>query len=314
LIAAAALAGAAAAQDAYPSRSITLVAPFAAGGSTDLVARILSEGLRTRLGQPVTVDNKAGATGILGLREVANARPDGYTLLIGSAGSLITPAVMLRNFPIDPVRDLQPISLSAEWSAVMLGRRNLPANTLTEFVTYAKSRPGALNFGTSGYGSLVHLLAEALMKEAGITMQHLPYKGGSNSMTDLLSGTLDVLFTSSPVGVGQVGNPNLKILAVSGKHRLQQFPDVPTMVESGFSNVDQTSWLGVLAPVGLPTPIRDKLSAALTETVRDPEAQARLRAIGFEPLGVEHAAFAEFIKTDLARWGTFVRERGLAEK
>ena len=237
---AAALAGPAAAQDAYPSRTITLIAPFAAGGSTDLVGRVLSEGLRARLNQTVTVENKPGGTGAIGTREMTKSTPDGYTLLIGSLGAQVLPAAMISNFPVDPLRDLVPIAASAEWVGVMLAKKDLPVATLPEFIAYAKARPGALNFGTSGHGSVVHLIAEVLMRQAGITMQHVPYRGGAQSMTDLLSGSLDVLFTSSPVAVGQAENRNLKMLAVASKTRFANLPNVPTMQEGGVPGVVPT--------------------------------------------------------------------------
>jgi tripartite-type tricarboxylate transporter receptor subunit TctC len=310
----AALAGTAAAQDAYPSRPITLIAPFAAGGSTDLVGRVLSEGLKAKLNQPVTVENKPGGTGAIGTREMTKSAPDGYTLLIGSLGAQVLPAVMVPNFPVDPLRDLVSISLSAEWVGVMLAKKDLPVSTLPEFIAYAKARPGALNFGTSGHGSVVHLIAEVLMKQTGISMQHVAYKGGAQSMTDLLSGTLDVLFTSSPVAVGQAENKNLKMLAVAGKNRLARLPDVPTMQEGGGPGIVPTSWLGVFGPPGLPEPIRQKLSAALVEIARDPDTQAKLRNIGFEPIGTDAAAFEAFFRTEVQRWGDFVRENGLVQK
>ena len=199
----AALAPPAFAQENYPSRQITLIAPFAAGGSTDLVARVISEGLRVKLGQPVIVENKPGGTGVIGAREVVKADPDGYTLLLANAGATVIPAAMSRNYPIDLNKDLVAIGLVAEFVGVVIAKKDLPVNTMQEFIAYAKANPGKLNFGTSGVGSMVHLAAELLMKETGIKMQHLPYKGGSNSMTDLLGGTIDVLFVSSPVAVGQ---------------------------------------------------------------------------------------------------------------
>ena len=197
-----------------------IIAPFPAGGSTDLVARVVSDGLRARFGQPVVVENRPGGTGVIGAREVVKATPDGYTLLLGNAGALTIPAAMSANFPIDLMRDLVPISNAAEFAGVMMVKKALPVTSFKEFIAYAKARPGQLNFGTSGIGSSVHLAAELLMKETGIKMQHVPYKGGANSMTDLLSGTLDVLFASSPVAVGQVANTNLKILAVTSRYRL----------------------------------------------------------------------------------------------
>ena len=302
-----------AAAQVYPSRQITLIAPFAAGGSTDLVARVLSEGLRLRLGQPVVVENKPGATGIIGNREVAKAPPDGYTLLLGNAGALVIPAAMNANYPLDLIRDFTPISLAAEFTGVMMVRKGLPA-TLKEFIAYAKTRDGRLNFGSSGVGSSVHLAAELLMKETGIKMQHVPYKGGANSMTDLLAGTLDVLFASSPVAVGQASNKAINFVAVTSRYRLQGLPDVPTMEEAGLPGFDVTAWMGVLGPARLPDAVRDLLSASLVAIASEPATQARFRAIGFEPLGKDAVEFNQLYRADIKRWTEFVKERGLKEE
>jgi tripartite-type tricarboxylate transporter receptor subunit TctC len=313
VILAACLAGTtAAAAQVYPSRQITLIAPFAAGGSTDLVARVLSEGLRQRLGQPVVVENKPGATGIIGSREVAKAPPDGYTLLLGNAGALVIPAAMNASYPLDLIRDFTPIALAAEFAGVMMVRKGLPA-TLKEFIAYARTRDGRLNFGSSGVGSAVHLAAELLMKEAGIKMQHVPYKGGASSMTDLLAGTLDVLFVSSPVAVGQASNKDINFVAVTSRYRLQALPDVPTMAEAGLPGFDVTAWIGVLGPARLPDAIRDLLSASLVAIATEPATQTRFRAIGFEPLGKDAAEFDRLYRADIKRWTEFVKERGLKE-
>lgn len=308
-----AVAGAAQAQNAYPARQITIIAPYTAGGSTDLVARVISEGLRGKLKQSVVVENKPGGSGVIGTREVVKAAPDGYTLLLGNAGGLVIPAAMSSNYPFDLLRDLVPISVSAEFVGVMMVKQALPVNSLKEFIAYAKARPGQLNFGSSGVGSSVHLAAELLMKETGITMQHVPYKGGASSMTDLLSGTLDVLFASSPVGVGQAGNQNIKFMAVTSRYRLQQLPNVPTMEESGLPGFEVTSWMGVFGPAELPEAIRNQLSRALVEIVAEPETQARLRSIGFEPLGKNAAQFDKIYRTDIKKWFAFVQERGLKD-
>jgi tripartite-type tricarboxylate transporter receptor subunit TctC len=305
--------GAASAQD-YPSRQITLIAPFAAGGSTDLVARVLSEGLRGKLGQPVVVENKPGATGVIGNREVAKAAPDGYTLLLGNAGALVIPAAMNPNYPLDLIRDFTPIALVAEFAGVMMARKSLPVNNLKEFIDYAKAQDGRLNFGSSGVGSSVHLAAELLMKETGIKMQHVPYKGGSNSMTDLLAGTLDVLFASSPVAVGQASNQDIKFLAVTSRYRLQELPNVPTMEEAGLPGFEVTAWMGLLGPARLPDAIRDRLSAVSVAIAKEPSTQAKLRAIGFEPLGKDAAEFDKFYRADIERWSDFVKERGLKDE
>ena len=309
-----ALCTAAGAQEAYPNRPITLIAPFAAGGSTDLIGRVLSEGLRVKLNQPVTVENKPGANSLIGTREVVKAPPDGYTLLIGALGAQVLPVIMAPNFPVNPARDLVPVAMMAEWSGVMLAKKALPVTSLPEFIAYAKTRPGALNYGTSGHGSVVHLLAEMMMRKAGIKMQHVAYKGGGQSMTDLLSGSLDVLFTSSPVAVGQAENKDLKILAVASKHRLTRLPNVPTMEEGGVPGIDQGSWMALFGPARLPDAIRERLSRAIVEIAQDPETQTKLRNIGFEPAGMEFAAFDTFFRAELKRWSEFVRDNGLADK
>ena len=305
---------AAGAQDPYPTRQITLIAPYAAGGSTDLVARVLSEGLKAKFNQPVTVDNRPGGNGVIGTREVVKATPDGYTLLIGALGAQVLPAMMAPNFPFDPMRDFVPIAGVAEWAGVMLVKKDLPVASLQEFIAYAKERPGALNFGSSGYGSVVHLIAEILMRETGVQMQHVPYKGGASSMTDLMSGSLDVLFTSSPVAVGQAENRSVKMLAVASKSRLKLLPNVPTMAEAGVPGVNQTQWLGVFGPPGLPEPIREKLSSAVVDLIRDADTQTKLRNIGFEPVGTDVATFDAFFRAEVKRWAAFVKDNGLMEK
>jgi tripartite-type tricarboxylate transporter receptor subunit TctC len=309
----AALAPPAVAQENYPSRQITLIAPFAAGGSTDLVARVISEGLRAKLGQPVIVENKPGGTGVIGAREVVKADPDGYTLLLANAGATVIPAAMSHNYPIDLNKDLLAIGLTAEFVGVVMAKKNLPVNSMQEFIAYAKANPGKLNFGTSGIGSMVHLSAELLMKETGIKMQHLPYKGGSNSMADLLGGTIDALFVSSPVAVGQAENKELKMLAVTSRYRLQALPNVPTVEESGVPASTPRLGSGVMGPAGLPPTIRQKLSTALMEIARDPDTQAKLRKIGFEPIGKDAAAFQEIFRGDVKTWTDFVKDRGLKE-
>jgi tripartite-type tricarboxylate transporter receptor subunit TctC len=309
-----AAAGTARADDPYPTRPITIIAPYPAGGSTDLVARILSEGLQARMNQPVTVENRPGGNGIIGTRDAVKAAPDGYTLLIGALGAQVLPAVMAPNFPFDPLRDFVPISMVAEWAGVMLVRSELPVNSLAEFIAYARARPGVLNFGSSGYGSVVHLIAEILMQKTGIRMQHVPYKGGSNSMTDLMSGSLDVLFTSSPVAIGQAANPRVKMLAVASRHRLKLLANVPTMEEAGVPGVDQTQWLGLLGPPGLAESIREKLSRACVDIIDETDTQDKLRDVGFEPVGTDAATFDAFFRSEVKRWAAFVKENGLMEK
>lgn len=308
------LAGAAPAQDNYPIRQISLIAPYAAGGSIDLIARLLAEGLTGRLGQTVIVENKPGGNGVIGIREAIKARPDGYTLLMGSVGANVTPAAVQKDYPFDPLKDYLPISIVAEWSAILVVKKDLPVTTLAEFVAYARARPGALNFGTTGFGSFAHLIAEVFMQQTGVRMQHVQYKGGSQATADLLAGTIDAHMMSSAVGAGQGENPNLKMLAVASKRRLGLLPKVPTMAEAGVDGVDQTSWLALFSPPGLPDAIRDRLARELVAVTRDPVYQAKFRATGFEPVGLDSAETARVYRDEITRWSALIKARGLAEK
>jgi tripartite-type tricarboxylate transporter receptor subunit TctC len=302
------------AQDSYPSQKVTLIAPYAAGGSIDLIARLLAEGLTARLGQTVVVENKPGGNGVIGIREAVKSKPDGYTLLMGSVGANVTPAAVQKDYPFDPLRDYVPVSVVAEWSAILVVKKDLPVTTLAEFVAYARSRPGALNFGTTGYGSFAHLIAEVFMQQTGIKMQHVQYKGGAQATADLLAGTIDAHMMSSAVGAGQAENPNLKMLAVASKSRLKLMPQVPTMAEAGVPGVAQTSWLALFAPPGVPVVIRERLARELVAIAQDADFQAKFRNTGFEPVGLDAAATDKFYRDEIARWTALIKERGLAEK
>ena len=302
------------AQDIYPSRPITLVVPYAAGGSIDLIARILAEGLTTRLKQTFVVENKPGGNGVIGIGFASKARPDGYTLQMGALGANVTPALIQANYPFDPLRDYVPVSVAAEWSAVLVIKKDLPPNTLAEFVAYAKARPGALNFGTTGYGSFAHLMSEVFMQATGVEMQHVQYKGGSQATADLLGGTIDAHMMSSPVASGQAENPRLKMLAVASRKRLPSIPKVPTFAEAGVNGVDQTTWLGLFGPPGLPPSIRDSLAREVVAIAQDPVYQDKFRKTGLEPVGLDATATDQFYRDEVARWSAFVKARGLAEK
>jgi tripartite-type tricarboxylate transporter receptor subunit TctC len=306
--------GTAAAQDAYPARPITLVVPYSAGGSIDLVARIVAEGLTTRLGQSVLVENKPGGNGVIGIGAVVKAKPDGYTLQMGAVGANVTPAAVQRDYPFDPLRDYVPISMVAEWSAILVVKKDLPVHSLQEFVAYAKAHPGALNFGTTGHGSFAHLVSELFMQQTGIRMQHVQYKGGAQATNDLLVGAIDAEMMSSAVGAGQASNPKLRMLAVASKRRLPSIPNVPTMAEAGVPGVEQTAWLCVFGPAGLPQPIREKVAREVAAIAHDSAYQAKLRHTGFEPLGLDAAATAQMYRDEVARWTAFIKARGLADK
>ena len=301
------------AQDNYPSRPITLIVPYAAGGSIDLVARILAEGLTARLGQTVVVDDRPGGNGVIGIGAVVKAKPDGYTLQMGSVGANVTPAAVQKDYPFDPLRDYVPIAMVAEWSAILVVKKDLPVSTLAEFVAYAKARPGALNFGTTGYGSFAHLVSEVFMQQTGIAMQHVQYKGGAPATTDLMAGTIDAHMMSSAVGAGQAENPKLKMLAVASPRRLPSIPNVPTMVEAGVAGVDLTSWLCVFGPPGLPDAVRERVARETVAITREPAFQAKFRATGFEPLGLDAEATGRMYRDEVTRWSAFIKARGLSE-
>ena len=302
----------ASAQDNYPSHPITLIAPFAAGGSVDLASRILAEGLTARLGQPVIVDNKPGGNGIIGIREALRAKPDGYTLLLGSVGANITPSLMQPNFPFDPLRDYVPLAMVAEWTAILAVKKDLPPDTLQEFIAYARARPGKINFGATGYGGLAHLVGEVFMQQTSISVQYVQYKGGSQGTVDLLGGTIDAQMMSSAVAAGQVDNTRVKILAVANKHRLSILPNVPTMEEGGVSGVNQTAWQGVFSAPRMPQPLRERIAREVFAITSDPAYQQKLRQSGFEPLPLDGAATERMYREELRQWTALIKERGLA--
>jgi tripartite-type tricarboxylate transporter receptor subunit TctC len=304
----------ASAEDTYPSHPITLIAPYAAGGSIDLVSRIIAEGLTTRLGQSVIVDNKPGGNGVIGIREALKAPADGYTLLLGSVGANVTPSLMQPNYPFDPLKDYVPVAMVAEWSAILVVKKDLPVSTLAEFIAYSKARPNQLNYGATGYGGLAHLVGEVFMQQAGITMQHVQYKGGSQSTADLIAGNIDAEMMSSAVAAGQVSNPRLKMLAVGSKRRLGIVPNVPTMAEAGVPGVDQTSWQAVFVAPGVPQAIRERVSREVFAVVSNPAYQAKLRVTGFEPLPLDAVATERMYRDEIVNWTKLITERSLAGK
>ncbi|MBX9842892.1 MAG: tripartite tricarboxylate transporter substrate binding protein [Xanthobacteraceae bacterium] len=301
------------AQDNYPSRQVTIIAPFAAGGSADIAARIVAEALTVRFGQSVIVDNKPGGNSVIGIREAIKARPDGYTLLLGTLGGNVTPALMQKDYPFDPLRDYVPIAMMTEWSALFVVNEKVPVSTLREFIAYAKARPGKINFGATGYGGLAHLVSEVLMQRTGISMQHVQYKSGSQATTDLLSGAIETHMMSSAVAAGQIDNPKLKFLAVASKHRLGIAPKVPTMAEEGYPGIDHTNWQGIFGAPGIPQGVRDRIAREVFAVVSDPATQAKLKQTGFEPLPLDGAATERMYRDEIVRWTALIKERGLAE-
>jgi tripartite-type tricarboxylate transporter receptor subunit TctC len=295
----------------YPSRAIRLIVPFPPAGISDLSARLVAEGLRAKLNQPVVVENKPGANGVIGLKEMLKAEPDGYTLMIGNVGSVVINYAMDANPPFDPMKDMVPIAGTAEYATAMVVNNKTPVTSVKDFIAYAKAQPGKLTFGSTGVGALDYLAPELFMRKTGISMVHVPYRGGPLALNDLLAGSIDLLIEVFPVVMEQIKSGAIRGLAVSSPYRLPAVPDLPTFAEAGVSGIELTGWIGVYGPPGMPNPIRAQLGAAIVDIVKQPEVQTKFRAIGFEPTGLDVAAFAQLHAAEVKRWSAFMIETGL---
>jgi tripartite-type tricarboxylate transporter receptor subunit TctC len=284
----------------YPAKPIKLVVPYAPGGGADGVARIVGKAVSESLGQPIVIENKGGAGAILGTDMVAKAEPDGYTLLLGQSGPIsINPAVY-KNLPYDPVKDLAPITMTTAYPYILVVNSDLKAGTLQEFVVLAKSKPGALNYGSTGVGAANHLVAELFDSRAGLQMTHVPYRGTALAVGDLLGGQLTMVF-GDPISVlPHIKSGKLRALAVTSLERSPVAPEVPTVAESGYPGFEALAWHGILAPAKTPPAIIDKLNGEFVKAVRDPETKSLLANQAMQTVGSSPDAFAAFIRRDIA--------------
>jgi tripartite-type tricarboxylate transporter receptor subunit TctC len=307
------VAGAAAAHAAerYPSRTIKLVVAFAPGGVADIMGRMIGQALQQKLGQTVIVENKPGGDGLIGMGEVVRAAPDGYTLLIGGFGGQIVPPLMKDDFPFDVRRDIVKVALTAEFANVLVVNKELPINSAKELVDYAKARPGALNFGSSGRATSDRLAAEMFMLETGTKMVNVPYKGGGVALTDLRAGSTQVMFPQLPAVIGLATAGEVKPLAVTSRYRVPQLPDVPTLSEVLLPGFHVTSWNVLLAPKGLPDNIRTILSDALVAAVKEPWLTEKMRMLGIEPVGMASVEADAFFEQELQRWKKVIDVAGI---
>jgi len=286
----------------YPSRPIHLIVPYAAGGAADSIARILAKRMGKALGQTIVVENRGGGGSIVGTEFVNKAEPDGYTLLLGQSGPIsINPAVY-KNLPYDPVKDFAPVSLTTTYPYVMVVNPSLGVKTLKEFVALARSKPGALNYGTTGVGAANHLVTELFDSKAGIKMTHIPYRGTALAVADLLAGQVQVVFADPISALSHVNSGALIALAVTSKERSQVAPAVPTMSESGYPGFDAVGWHGILAPANTPRAIVARLYAEIREALKDPETRTLLESQAMQIVGSSPETFAGFIKQDIAVW------------
>ncbi|MBW8267970.1 tripartite tricarboxylate transporter substrate binding protein [Caldovatus sp. SYSU G05006] len=297
----------------YPARPIRVIVPFAPGGASDVAARILQQPMAEALGQPVVVENRAGAAGNIGMEAAARAAPDGYTLYLGNVGTLaVNPAVFARTIRVRPQQDFAPISLVADTPDALVVHPSLPVRTVREFVEYARARPGQLNYGSPGSGSFNRLEMEKLREAAELDMVHVPYAGGAGpAAVAIAAGDIHCLFTTLSSIIGQVQAGRVRALAVTGTRRVAALPEVPTMVESGFPDFDSGSWQGLLAPAGTPPEIVRRLHAVIVEVVAKPEVRQRFAASGTEAVASRSPAeFADLIRREEEKWGALVRRVG----
>jgi tripartite-type tricarboxylate transporter receptor subunit TctC len=308
-VAIAGAAGLAAAQDNWPSKPIKIIVPFAPGGGGDAVVRVLTDKLGERLGQPVVIENRPGASGYIGAQAVASAAPDGYTILMGFDGSLVV-APNLIKAPFDTVNDFAPITKLNDATLILAAHSSVPAKSLKELVEYSKQQNG-LGFGSSGAGTTTHLAGELLALRSGANLRHVPYKGGGQAVTDVAGGQIPLIYTVIPTIAGFLKDGKLKPIAVSSAKRSPVLPDVPTMAESGLPGFEVSSWYGLLAPAKTPKPIIDRLQREVAAVLAMPDIRERYLRGGFEPVGNKPEEFAQQIKADLTRWNKVVKDANL---
>ncbi len=291
-------AASAAAQQAYPSKSIRFITAFAAGGSTDIIARLIGQKLTQSWGQPVLVDNRPGGNTMVGTDAAAKSAPDGYTIILVGASHNLVP--LLLNAPYDPIKDFAPVATVAKSEFVLLLNPSVPANNLKEFIAYAKARPGQLNYATPGAGGGQHLATELLNLIAGIKMQHIPYKGAGPALNDLLGGQVQVFISTIVAAIAHVRSGKLKAVAVSGERRSSALPEVPTFDEGGLSGLRIRAVFGILAPAGTPKTIVNRLSAELAKILAQPDFEEKLTGQGLEAFISTPEQYAILLKEGLA--------------
>jgi len=305
---AAILLAAAAFAQSYPTKPIRLIVPFAAGGGNDNVARLVGKSLSDSLGQQMVIDNRPGAGGVLGAELAAKSPPDGYTLFLGGVGSHAINPNLHERLPYDPVRDFAPVILLASAPLILVLHPSVPADSIREFIALARAKPGQLNYASNGNGSSSHLAAVMFEAMAGVAMVHVPYKGLSPALTDLLSGRVQLMFSSVVAILPHIKAGKLRSLAVTGSKRLSSMPELPTVAESGLIGYEASSWYGVLAPAGTPKEIIARLNAETVKALEQPEVRNSLLAEGAEPIGGPPEKFAAHIKSENERLGKLIRD------
>jgi tripartite-type tricarboxylate transporter receptor subunit TctC len=298
------------AQD-YPTRPIRLVVPFPPGGPNDIIGRVLGQKMQDLLGQSIVIDNRAGAGGALGTDNIAKSEPDGYAIAIASAGALAISFSLQDRILYDPLKDLSPVTLVAKVPELLVASTDLPVSNVKELIALAKARPGAINYGSTGPGSMPHLAAELLRINAHIDIVHVPYRGAAPAVNDLLGHQVQVMFLDLPILLPQIQAGAIKALAVGGRLRVPALPDLPTMSEAGFPQIEADNWYGMVAPARTPRAIVAKLNAAAVAAIKAGEVQAKLASQGAILVGNSPEEFATFMREDIAKWSAVVRAAGI---
>jgi tripartite-type tricarboxylate transporter receptor subunit TctC len=305
------LAAASAAAEDFPTRTVRIIVPFAAGGPNDAAARLVAEALRPQLGQPVVVENRAGAGGVAGAEAVATAAPDGYTLLLGTAGPLVvSPSAKVLRYSV--TKDFAPIGQIYRSAQVFAATPKLGVKTVSELVAYARANPGKVNIGSAGIGTLPHLSIEMLKREASVNVAHVPYRGTSAALTDLLGGQIEALFGDIALVAPNIHSGKLVALAVTSPDRPRLLPEASTMTQSGFPALETESWGGLLAPSGVPRQVLRRLEEALQKALADPAFREAADKQGWSDLTTSRDSFAALIERETAKWAPLVKAQGLA--
>ncbi|MBD9666595.1 tripartite-type tricarboxylate transporter receptor subunit TctC [Variovorax beijingensis] len=288
-----------AADTGFPSRPVTLVIPFPPGGATDVNGRVIAQRLGKELGQPVVIENRGGAGTVIGASYVSKAAPDGYTLLISSGTTFTVNPAIRPNLPYDPVKGFEPIGLAGRVGLILLANSEVPVQTVKQFVDYVKASPGKYSYASFGTGTTSQFAGETILHAAGLKMTHVPYKGSAPAMTDLMGGQVPFSIDTVSAAIPQLKSGKIKAIAVTTAKRSTLLPDVPTMAESGYPEINTDSWLALAAPKGLPPDVKARLEKALAATMADPDTRAKLAAQGLEPGYSNSAAVSELIAKEL---------------
>jgi tripartite-type tricarboxylate transporter receptor subunit TctC len=297
--------------DSYPNRSITMVVAFPAAGTTDILARLIGQKLTDKFKQTVVVENRPGAGGNIGTAFVAKAAPDGYTIMMGTIGTQSINPSLYKKMPYDAAKDFAPITRAAMVPNLLVVNKDAPFNTLPEMMAYDKANPGKLTYGSSGNGTTLHLSGELFNLMSGSKITHIPYKGSTPAVADLMGGQISMIFDNMPSVIQQVKSGRLKALAVTSAQRNPQLPEIPTIQEVGVVGYEVWSWFGLLAPAATPKSIVDKLNASIVDIIKQPDVQAKIIELGAVPVPETSAEFGAFIEAETLKWAKVIKEAGI---